>query len=147
MKRMIEARKQLMEKRSTKGFTLMEMLIVIAIIAVLVAIAIPVFTTQLNNAKDAADKANARSLYAVCMADYMDDSTSPNSSDHWAPVTYTYNNGVVTATDSTGRNVQSFTFSDRTTNVIVEADDNGVPEVTVTGNGREDIVFGSLSSF
>ena len=35
-----------------KGFTLMELLIVIAIIVVLVAIAIPVFTKQLEKAKE-----------------------------------------------------------------------------------------------
>ena len=36
--------------KNSKGFTLMEMLIVVAIIAVLVAIAIPTFTTSLNKA-------------------------------------------------------------------------------------------------
>ena len=37
-----------------KGFTLMEMLIVVAIIAVLVAIAIPVFNGALTKSKEAA---------------------------------------------------------------------------------------------
>ena len=35
-------------KKNNKGFTLAELLIVVAIIAVLVAIAIPVFTSQLE---------------------------------------------------------------------------------------------------
>ena len=47
-----------------KGFTLMEMLIVVAIIAVLVAIAIPVFNGALTKSKEAADVANIRALYA-----------------------------------------------------------------------------------
>ena len=53
-------------KNSTtkKGFTLMEMLIVVAIIAVLVAIAIPVFNGALTKSKEAADVANIRALYA-----------------------------------------------------------------------------------
>lgn len=51
-------------KNSKKGFTLMEMLIVVAIIAILVAIAIPVFTTQLDNAKRATDDANIRTAYS-----------------------------------------------------------------------------------
>ena len=38
-----------------KGFTLMEMLIVVAIIAVLVAIAIPTFNGALTKSKEAAD--------------------------------------------------------------------------------------------
>lgn len=54
--------------KSSKGFTLMEMLIVVAIIAVLVAIAIPTFTTSLNKARVATDEANIRSGYAAAMA-------------------------------------------------------------------------------
>ena len=54
--------------KSSKGFTLMEMLIVVAIIAVLVAIAIPTFTTSLNKARLATDQANIRSGYAAAMA-------------------------------------------------------------------------------
>ena len=47
-----------------KGFTLMEMLIVVAIIAVLVAIAIPTFNGALTKSKEAADLANIRAAYA-----------------------------------------------------------------------------------
>lgn len=38
-----------------KGFTLMEMLIVVAIIAILIAVAIPVFSAQLHKARVATD--------------------------------------------------------------------------------------------
>ena len=51
-------------KRIRNGFTLMEMLIVIAIIAVLIAIAIPVFSSQLEKTREATDLANVRSAYA-----------------------------------------------------------------------------------
>lgn len=50
--------------QNKKGFTLMEMLIVVAIIAVLVAIAIPVFNGALTKSKEAADVANVRATYA-----------------------------------------------------------------------------------
>jgi len=53
-----------MNKMNNKGFTLMEVLIVVAIIAVLVAIAIPVMTNQLEKAREATDAANIRSAYA-----------------------------------------------------------------------------------
>ena len=54
-----------------KGFTLAELLIVVAIIAVLVAIAIPVFTSQLHNARVAADVANVRAYYAELQYNYQ----------------------------------------------------------------------------
>ena len=47
-----------MKKES--GFTLPELLIVVAIIAVLVAIAIPVFNSQMEKAREATDLANCR---------------------------------------------------------------------------------------
>ena len=59
------------KKKNNKGFTLMEMLIVVAIIAILIAIAIPTFTKQLESAREAADAANIRSKYAELMSDYL----------------------------------------------------------------------------
>lgn len=58
-------------KRIRNGFTLMEMLIVIAIIAVLIAIAIPVFASQLEKSREAADLANVRSAYAQVSAEVL----------------------------------------------------------------------------
>ena len=78
-----------MKKMNNKGFTLMEMLIVVAIIAVLVAIAIPVFTNQLEKAREATDEANVRSAYAEVMACALTDSADKT-------------NGVKRATADTG---------------------------------------------
>ena len=61
---------------SKKGFTLAELLIVVAIIAVLTAIAIPVFSSQLEKAKISADKANVRSWYAEQVVKYLDEQTA-----------------------------------------------------------------------
>lgn len=58
---------------SKKGFTLMEMLIVIAIIAVLVAIAIPTFSGALTKSQEAADVANIRAAYAEVVIKYLTD--------------------------------------------------------------------------
>ena len=59
-------------KKNNKGFTLAELLIVVAIIAVLVAIAIPVFTSQLEKSREATDMANVRSAYAEVVTTYLD---------------------------------------------------------------------------
>lgn len=56
-------------KKSREGFTLAELLIVIAIIAVLVAVAIPVFGSQLEKSREAADLANVRAAYAKVLTE------------------------------------------------------------------------------
>ena len=60
-----------MKKNKNKGFTLMEMLIVVGIIAVLIAIAIPVFSTQMEKSREAVDLAIIRSAYAEVLANYL----------------------------------------------------------------------------
>lgn len=70
--------KKLKEKLSAKlskngGFTLVEMLIVVAIIAILVAVSIPLVTTSLEDAQRATDNANLRAAKAAAIIDYFDD--------------------------------------------------------------------------
>lgn len=60
--------------KGNKGFTLMEMLIVVAIIAILIAIMIPTFTKQLERARETADIANIRSMYSEAMVGLISDS-------------------------------------------------------------------------
>ena len=61
-------------KNNKKGFTLAELLIVVAIIAVLVAIAIPIFTSQLEKSREATDAANIRDYYAEIAVALLDGS-------------------------------------------------------------------------
>mgnify|MGYP002624356455 CR=1 FL=1 len=69
-------------KRNDRGFTLAELLIVVAIIAVLVAVAIPVFSSQLENARQETTIANLRSAYAQAAAAAMSaDKTQTADSD------------------------------------------------------------------
>lgn len=58
--------KGLLHKRITKkGFTLAELLIVVAILAILVAVSIPIFTSKLEDARKATDEANLRAAKAL----------------------------------------------------------------------------------
>ncbi len=62
--------KNMKEKLSAKlkkknGFTLIEMLVVVAIIVILVLVSIPMVNSSLNKAKKATDEANERAAKAV----------------------------------------------------------------------------------
>lgn len=62
-----------------KGFTLMEMLIVVAIIAILIAVAIPTFNNALNKAKVGTDTANIRSGYAAAKVETLTGDVAANT--------------------------------------------------------------------
>ena len=52
-------------KRNRKGFTLAELLVVAAIIAILVSVATPIYTVHLERARMAVDMANARAASSL----------------------------------------------------------------------------------
>lgn len=65
-----------MKKMNKKGFTLIEMLVVIAIIAILVAIVIPTVSNATEKAKQATDVANVRSLVAQYQIELLNGDTT-----------------------------------------------------------------------
>lgn len=75
-------KEMLKRKLNKKGFTLAELLIVVAIMAVLVAVAIPIFTSGLDKAQLATDDANFRTAQAVAANLYLNskyDASAPYS--------------------------------------------------------------------
>lgn len=66
------------KKLNKKGFTLAELLVVVAIIGVLVAISIPIFTSQLEKSRDAVTASNVRAAYAEAQTAWLTGSGSTN---------------------------------------------------------------------
>ena len=125
-----------MEKiRNKKGFTLAELLIVVAIIAVLVAIAIPVFTNQLEKSREATDIANVRSAYAEVMTQYLEDGTTHSMTvtaqqkvDGWQTNPQP---GLMTQINGEEAKVTFDAKTSGTYNVSITVSDAGEVEVTV----------------
>ena len=69
------------KRKQNKGFTLAELLIVVAIIGILVAISIPIFSTQLEKARRTVDIANARSIESA-LATMVNDGTIEIGENH-----------------------------------------------------------------
>ena len=66
-----------LRKQDNSGFTIAELLIVVAIVGVLVAIAIPVFTSSLESAKEGTCLANRRSAKGYVVAEYITTKADP----------------------------------------------------------------------
>jgi prepilin-type N-terminal cleavage/methylation domain-containing protein len=81
--------------KNNKGFTLAELLIVVAIIAVLVAVSIPVFTGQMEKARLATNRANIRAAKAAAYVYYAENGF-PKASDTRAYYIYDINSGSIT---------------------------------------------------
>ncbi len=93
------------KKLNKKGFTLAELLVVVAIIGVLVAVSIPVFTSQLEKSREATDLANLRAAKAAATVAYLSEEspvwvdTSGNKAINTADLYYNTATGKI---DTTG---------------------------------------------
>lgn len=72
--------------KNNKGFTLQELLIVIAIIAILIAATVQIFSASLEKSRRAVDMSNARNIVAALSVGYLSgDIVFPSNEYHGMP--------------------------------------------------------------
>ncbi len=100
------------QNKNKKAFTLIELIVVIAIIGVLIAILVPTMNSFVDEARDATALANARTVYSIGQAEItfitMNEGSAPTEADLIAAIdeqignltgtyTLTYANGVLSS--------------------------------------------------
>lgn len=139
------------------GFTLIEMLIVVAIIAILIAISIPLVGSALEKARDATDQANERSAKAAAVLKYLNvenDLTSPGGTGNTGDFYYDNKSGKLVQGDDAKKIVaygqckgdSGCYIPAGVTNATPSSNENKIIKVTISENGDVSMEWAGVPS-
>ncbi len=115
-----------MNKKDEKGFTLIELMIVIAIIGILAAIAIPQFSAYRTKSYNSAAQSDVRNLATAQEAYYVDNSTYASNYTRLTGTEYGY---------MQSKNVDVTVTGNNTAYTIIGKNSNGNKTYTLKGPG------------
>ena len=118
-----------MLKKKNKGFTLAELLIVVAIIAILVAISLPLFSSQIAKTNLQADQTHVSAAKASAVAEYLD----TNSHD---TITYYFDAGIAMANKDNSEGIAGYGKSTKKPYKY----QTGADDVPVNEDGSKNII-------
>ncbi len=84
------------------GFTMVELLIVVAIIAILVAVSIPMMNSALERSRHAVDQANVRDAVGLALTEYVTEGDSVIGKSYKYVVTADHQGYIDDSTSATG---------------------------------------------
>ena len=113
-----------MKKQNKKGFTIVELVIVVAVIAILAAVLIPTFSNVVGSAKEAALASDAKALYTEYVAKQAEEGKDI------ADEVYVY---VETVVEGEGASQQSVDYYLLVKNGVVQ-DKNRDEKITLEGD-------------
>lgn len=83
---------------SKSGFTLVELIVVIAILGILAGIAVPAYSGYIKKASDAADYSALDAIKTAAVFAYTEEVVKNNATDDTSVTEITYTSGATTAT-------------------------------------------------
>lgn len=117
---------KLTKKKGQKGFTLIELMIVIAIIGILAAIAIPQFTAYRQRAYNSAANADIKNAYTAAQAVFSDDPDATVTVGLLESYGYKSTDNVTLAVTGTSMSALALTATHATGTKTYSCDSNGV---------------------